>query len=92
MEIRKFQNLIRKIYYQKDSERGVEGTFMWFAEEVGELAREIRKRDRGELADEFGDVLAWLVSLASLLDIDLEEATRKYSSGCPKCGEMQCRC
>lgn len=92
MEIREFQDLIRKIYYQRDSKRGVDGTFRWLTEEVGELAQEIRKQDREGLADEFGDVLAWLVSLASLLGIDMEEAIEKYACGCPKCGQMKCRC
>jgi len=92
MEIGEFQKLIREIYYNKDRRRGVEGTFMWLAEEVGELAQQIRKGDQKELADEFGDVLAWLVSLASLTDIDLEQAIMKYASGCPKCRQMKCRC
>lgn len=92
MEIREFQDLIREIYYEKDSRRGAEGTFMWFTEEVGELARQIRKRDPKELLDEFGDVFAWLASLASLVGVDLEEAIGKYASGCPKCGEPKCQC
>ena len=43
MEIREFQQLIRDIYFQKDNQRGVQGTFLWFVEEVGELAEAIGK-------------------------------------------------
>jgi len=92
MEIREFQDLIKDIYYEKDSKRGIEGTFVWFVEEVGELARAIRESDSNKLKEEFSDVLAWLVSLASLCRIDLEEAAGKYSNGCPKCNGERCVC
>ncbi len=92
MEIRDFQDLIQQIYFKKDSERGVERTFLWFMEEVGELARAIRADDRKELEEEFADVFAWLISLASLCDIDLQEAVGKYLQGCPKCNKKPCLC
>ena len=33
-----FQQLIRNMYIEKDIARGIDGTFMWLIEEVGELA------------------------------------------------------
>jgi NTP pyrophosphatase (non-canonical NTP hydrolase) len=90
--IKEFQRAIEEIYFDRDSRRGVEGTFVWFVEEVGELAKEIRKRDRDRLLEEFGDVFAWLSTLASLLEIDLEEAAQRYAHGCPKCGQKPCQC
>ena len=36
--LREFQQFIRDKYYARDNERGTPGTFMWFIEEVGELA------------------------------------------------------
>lgn len=92
MEIQDFQDLIREIYYRKDSNRGMYGTFVWFIEEVGELARAIRENDEEKLEEEFSDVFAWLASLASLCNIDLEKAIEKYCSGCPKCGAQPCNC
>ncbi len=74
MEIREFQELMHQIYYQRDQQRGLAGTFVWFAEEVGELAKSIRERNNQNYAEEFSDVLAWLTSLANLLGIDLEQA------------------
>jgi NTP pyrophosphatase (non-canonical NTP hydrolase) len=65
MEIKEFQELIKEIYFEKDSKRGIEGTFVWFTEEVGELARAIRENDLRRLNEEFADVFTWLVSLAS---------------------------
>ncbi|NJF24659.1 MazG nucleotide pyrophosphohydrolase domain-containing protein [Thermococcus sp. Bubb.Bath] len=93
MEIREFQDMIRGIYFHKDSKRGVEKTFLWFVEEVGELSEAIRKRDRESMEEEFADVLAWLASLANLLEIDLEKAARKkYPGVCPYCGKKPCEC
>ncbi|AMQ17933.1 MazG nucleotide pyrophosphohydrolase domain-containing protein [Thermococcus peptonophilus] len=93
MEIREFQGMIRDIYFHKDSKRGVERTFLWFVEEVGELSEAIRKRDKEAMEEEFADVLAWLASLANLLGIDLEEAAKKkYPGVCPYCGKNPCEC
>jgi NTP pyrophosphatase (non-canonical NTP hydrolase) len=92
MEIGKFQQLIRGIYFEKDETRGREGTFAWLVEEVGELSRALRRKEREALEEEFADVFAWLVSLASLCDIDLEKASSKYARGCPKCGRIPCAC
>jgi len=92
MEISEFQKKIRDIYFEKDDSRGAEGTFAWLVEEVGELSRAIRRGGRENMEEEFSDVLAWLVSLASICGIDMEEAVKKYSDGCPKCGESPCVC
>ena len=88
-----FQNLIRKMYYEKDIARGIDGTFMWLMEEVGELASALRVGDRAATSAEFDDVLAWLATIANVAGIDLEQADLdKYAAGCPGCGEMVCAC
>ena len=92
MTISEFQDLIKQIYFAKDTRRGKDGTFRWFAEEVGELARALRKNVQKEKEEEFADVFAWLVSLASLTGVDLNKACEKYKNGCPKCGSVPCRC
>jgi NTP pyrophosphatase (non-canonical NTP hydrolase) len=93
MTIAEFQRLIERIYLDKDRRRGVAGTFMWFAEESGELARALRSGNKHQLRAEFADVLAWLSTMASIAGIDLEDAARsKYESGCPKCRGIPCHC
>lgn len=88
-----FQVRIRELYGSKDSRRGIEGTFMWFMEEVGELSAALRSGPKDELALEFADVLAWLVTLANIADIDLDAAIEaKYGKGCPKCNTIPCTC
>jgi NTP pyrophosphatase (non-canonical NTP hydrolase) len=94
MTLAELQSLIETMYSRKDQARGVDGTFMWLMEEVGELAAALRdKSPKEELAAEFADVLAWLATIANVAGVDLEEAVRaKYGSGCPGCGKMVCVC
>lgn len=88
-----FQNLIREMYLEKDLARGVDGTFMWLMEEVGELAAALRDGDRQEQSGEFADVLAWLATIANVAGVDLAEAVRsKYGEGCPGCQNLVCSC
>ena len=93
MTIAEFQNLIERIYFAKDSGRGLASTFMWFVEEVGELAEALRSGDQKALDREFADVLAWLATTASIAGVDLEQAAQgKYVAGCPKCHQTPCSC
>src|SRR4029077_7230206 len=87
------QQIIRDPYDAKDRRRGVEGTFMWFTQEVGELATALRSGSSEERAAEFADVLAWLVTLANNVGVDLDKAVAaKYGGGCPGCGKVPCVC
>lgn len=90
--LRSFQRHIEDIYGERDRARGLSGTYMWFAEEVGELARALRSGDPDNLCGEVGDVLAWLSTLASMAGVDLEEAAARYTAGCPRCAEIPCNC
>ena len=92
MEISELQSTLRRTYYQRDAKRGRDATFRWLTEEVGELAKALRRGDHDELALEFSDVLAWLASLANLTGIDLEDAVARYAEGCPKCSRSPCAC
>ena len=94
MTIQEFQNLIERIYFDRDARRGVDRSFVWFVEEVGELAKEIRRepQDADRLREEFADVFAWLSTLASMLNVDLTNAAQIYADGCPKCESIPCIC
>jgi NTP pyrophosphatase (non-canonical NTP hydrolase) len=92
MELQALQAQMNSLYTDRDAMRGIDATFRWLTEEIGELARAIRKDDQPNLVHEFGDVLAWLASLANLLGVDLEEAAARYSNGCPSCGHTPCGC
>jgi len=93
MTLREFQQRIQTLFGEKDARRGIEGTFMWFMEEVGELSAALRNGSQQERALEFADVLAWLATLANIAEIDLEAAiVAKYGQGCPKCVQTPCKC
>lgn len=92
MHLGDLQRLIHDTYGERDRERGLEGTFAWFVEEVGELSRALRREGHDERVHEFSDVLAWLVTLADLAGVDMEEAAARYADGCPKCHATPCTC
>ena len=93
MTLTEVQNLIRGMYGAKDAQRGLDGTFMWFMQEVGELATALRGGAAEERTLEFADVLAWLATLANVAGVDLDAAMRlKYGQGCPGCGQTPCGC
>jgi NTP pyrophosphatase (non-canonical NTP hydrolase) len=92
MDLTQLQRQMDALYGERDGARGVDATFRWFAEEVGEVARALRTGDRDNLEHEFSDALAWLASLANLVDVDLASAMERYRDGCPKCGAAPCRC
>ena len=92
LDLAAFQGLIERTYGERDRGRGVPATVAWLAEEVGELARAVRKGTAAEREHEFADVLAWVASLANQVDVDLATAIERYAAGCPRCGQVPCRC
>ena len=92
VRLSEFQKRIEAIYLERDRKRGIPGTFVWFVEEVGELARAVARQDDKARREELADCLAWLSTLASLHGIDLEEAVSKYADGCPRCRMTPCGC
>ena len=93
MNIADLQALIEKMYSDKDRARGTPATFLWLTEEFGELAAALREGSQEEKETEFADVIAWLVTLANINDIDWTTALQnKYGEGCPGCGKHVCTC
>jgi len=93
MEIHEFQEMMKRLYFKRDSERGIDGTFNWLVDEIAELGEELKGTDRLATEKEFADVIAWLASLANIMGIDLEKAAvAKYPDKCPKCQSSPCAC
>ncbi len=95
MKIAEFQNLMKSLYIHQDSERGIDKTFIWLTEEIGELASVLKLKtfDKIKASEEMADIFAWVCSLANLLEIDLEKACLdKYPSKCLKCNSNPCKC
>jgi NTP pyrophosphatase (non-canonical NTP hydrolase) len=79
LTLKEAQELMRRMFFKRDSERGVYATFTWLVEEVGELANAILNNNKENIEEEVADVIAWTLSIANLLNVDVEEAfKRKY--------------
>jgi len=92
MDVAALQAQISATFGARDRARGPDGTFRRLVEEVGEVAKAMRARDRAALALELSDVVAWTVSVAVLCGVDLNAALGRYEAGCPRCGASPCRC
>ena len=87
-----FQELMARTYGERDRRRGTAASLAWLVEEVGELARAVRKGTEAEKLAEVGDVLAWLASITDQLGLSLDEAAQRYAGGCPRCTTLPCSC
>ena len=92
MDLAHFQDVIERTYGDRDRTRGIPSTVAWLCEELGELAQAVRKGTIEQQQHEFGDVVAWVASLANQMNIDLTVAVQRYAAGCPRCAEMPCAC
>lgn len=92
MDLRQLQDVIEQTFGDRDRARGTAATVAWLCEEVGELAQAVRKGNRAQQVHEFGDVVAWVATLANQMGVDLTEAVQRYAAGCPRCGSMPCTC
>ena len=91
-ELGELQRQMERTYGTRDRARGISATIAWLAEEVGELAKAVRKGSREDRLHELGDTLAWLASLANQLGLSLDDAVARYAAGCPRCGGAPCVC
>ena len=93
MQISEFQEMMKHLYFERDFNRVVDGTFTWLVDDVAELGEELKGTFKKATEKEFADVIAWLASLANVVGIDLETATLdKCNNKCPKCQGTPCKC
>lgn len=92
MDLAQLQDVIERTFGDRDRERGVPASVAWLAEELGELAQAVRKGNHEQQIHEFGDVIAWVATLANQMGVDLSEAASRYANGCPRCSQLPCAC
>lgn len=92
MDLSELQDVIERTFGDRDRARGVPASVAWLAEEVGELAQAVRKGTHAQQVHEFGDVIAWVATLANQMGVDLTQAVQRYASGCPRCNAVPCAC
>jgi NTP pyrophosphatase (non-canonical NTP hydrolase) len=65
------QHAALEIYGRLEPDRAL----VWTVEELGELAQAVRRHeDRTRLEEELGQLTAWMLCLANILDVDLAAA------------------
>ena len=74
LNIREAQMVFRDMFYEKDSRRGLFKTFAWLVEEIGELGEALLKGSKKDIEEEIADVIAWTISIANLVNVDVEDA------------------
>lgn len=92
MDLAELQAVIERTFGDRDRARGVPASVAWLAEEVGELAQAVRKGSHDQQVHEFGDVIAWVATLANQMGVDLTQAVQRYAHGCPRCNAIPCAC
>lgn len=86
--IKELQDHLQAVCKEKGWDKNsVTEVFLLFTEEVGELAKAVRKHtgfkgekkpeNKDNLIEEMADVLNYLLELANRFDVDLEQAYRK---------------
>jgi NTP pyrophosphatase (non-canonical NTP hydrolase) len=93
LELKRAQTLMLKLYGERDKKHGVEGTFIWQVEEVGELSQVLWKKNDANIREELVDLLAWLLSFVNVIGVDVSDSFRvKYNSVCPCFQRALCNC
>ncbi len=94
MDTKEAQDLMRRVYLERDKARGMKRALHRTFQELEELNEAILNNGNSEeIAGEIADVFAWLCSLANLLDIDISDAFhKKYTDACSRCKKVPCDC
>lgn len=100
--LREWQRHIRDVYGDRNLQRGIEVILNRLFREVEELRSVSRRVPRWtssadeilhEHADELADALAWVISAANVLEVDLEKCVLgRYGGGCTSCLVTPCSC
>jgi len=91
--IKELQEMMKSLYYLKDKKRGKTRTMLKLVEELGELAEAVLLEDIEKVEEEMVDLVAWVLSLSNLFDLDLTHSfLAKYNHVCPKCKNNPCSC
>lgn len=87
------QNALHQVYRFVNDDAGLYRVMLHVMEEIAEVSDALYRQQIDNLAVELADVLAHTMSLASMLDLDLDHLlTQRYGDGCPKCRQSRCVC
>ncbi len=92
MTLLQLQDLVARLYADRNVRRGVDGSIQSLAGGVQRLPAALDGDDLEEHARVLAYIMVDLTSVAIGLEVNLEEATRLYIHGCPECGNNPCDC
>lgn len=75
--VNEIQDVALEIYGKYDLEKSM----LWMTEEFGEFFKAIRKDESKErITEEMGDLLAWILCIGNILDIQIADAIKNTMS------------
>ncbi len=92
MTLLELQDLIGRLYQDRDSRRSLDAGIDELDARIHRLPEALGNDDLSEQARHIADVLVGVTSVANKAGIDLEQALRFYVHGCPECGNNPCDC
>ncbi len=88
-----WQEMFDRIYGQINNLPSLSQIWMHVLEELAELSREFRLKNKEGLKLEFADAMAWFFAYCNRMRINLSEITyEKYPGKCDVCGKAECEC
>ena len=88
-----WQEMFEAIYGYRN--KASSEVYIWFRllEEVGELVRETRYKNREGIKYHLPDILAWICAYCSIKEFGLNKIiVDRYKEGCPWCKSVKCIC
>jgi len=89
----KWQEMFERIFGRVNRVAGIDKCWKHLYEELGEVSRACRLKERKNLRHELADVFAWLMAVCNHLGLALDDVVLgSYPEQCDVCKRRKCRC
>lgn len=88
-----WQAMLKRIYGRVNRIQMLIQVWLHVSEEIGEISGAFRKRKEDNLREETADAIAWILSTATKLNVNLQDLVlSQYPGRCFICGKEKCEC
>ena len=88
-----WQEVIATLYKRVNSIQALTAVWLHVSEEVGEVSEAYRKKRNDNLREEQADEMAWILSTATKLGVNLQDLVlSRYPGRCDVCKQEKCQC
>lgn len=88
-----WQEMFTKIYGKINKASWPIQIWLHYHEELGEVSREFRLKEKIKMEEEFADCFAWFIAFCNRLKVSLEDIVwETYPEKCSHCGQEECQC